>query len=238
MKQVIRAQYRAVLKQGISEEKFRQAAEVCRAKMEKEAEAENLLTGGIFRHENLLFLYMEYICDWEEHENREIKLARQDCIEKLPDKWFSCMSPFLHTWQELSGERCWAYMYPVFWFDTPKDLETWKRREKPDGRCGRIAVLYPDKLFSYVCHHQAIAEEGLLVGDRYQMISLHENLLFSYFETPRDREQVNIRRLDEASREIEKWEAADPESHFYHFPEARGENFLVIETVADVGVQD
>lgn len=96
-------------------------------------------------------------------------------------------------------------------------------------------MLHPEKLLSYVCHHQAIVEEGLLVGDRYQMISQHENLLFSYFETPRDREQVNIRRKQEVSEEIKRWEEVDPESHFYHFPEAQGENFLVIPTVFSVG---
>ena len=57
------------------------------------------------------------------------------------------------------------------------------------------------------------------------MISQHENLLFSYFETPRDREQVNIRRKQEVSEEIKRWEEVDPESHFYHFPEAREKTF-------------
>ena len=71
-----------------------------------------------------------------------------------------------------------------------------------------------------------LLREGLLVGDRYQMISLHENLLFSYFETPRDREQVNISRRPEPSEATKEWEAVVPESHFYHFPEANGENFL------------
>ena len=60
------------------------------------------------------------------------------------------------------------------------------------------------------------------------MISLHENLLFSYFETPRDREQVNISRRPEPSEATKEWEAVVPESHFYHFPEANGENFLII----------
>ncbi|MFR8494068.1 MAG: hypothetical protein ACLVC1_11170 [Mediterraneibacter gnavus] len=77
------------------------------------------------------------------------------------------------------------------------------------------------------------------MGDRYQMISLHENLLFSYFETPRDREQVNISRRPEPSEATKEWEAVVPESHFYHFPEANGENFLIILTVFlwDKGIQ-
>ena len=250
MKQIIRAQYRAVLKPEAAGSSLERAFDSCRRKMEKEKERGNLLTGGMFRWNQLLFLYMEYVTDTEndKKENRHDDHRQQtdsgtekpesggfqEWIAGIPEEWFPDMVPFLHTWQELSGEAHWAYMYPVFWFDTPRDVESWKRREMPDKRCGRIAVLYPDKLFSYVCHHQAIVEEGLLIGDRYQMISLHENLLFSYFETPRDREQVNIRRAEGEPLEIRKWEAADPAGHFKHFQEAGGENFLVIETVLSV----
>ena len=62
-----------------------------------------------------------------------------------------------------------------------------------------------------------------------------ENILFSYFETPIDREVVNIKRVDEKSSEIDKWERTDPFSHFYHFPEANGENFMIIPTIFDIG---
>lgn len=233
MKQVIRAQYRAALKTDIAEKELQKAVLSCRSKMEKEVQKEKLLTGGMFRYKNMLFLYMECIVDTETYAAKEV-CEGQKYIEQLPELWFTEMAPFLHTWPEITGEKKWAYMYPVFWFDTPKDLETWKRKQKPDKCCGRIAVLYPDKLFSYVCHHQAIVKEGLLVGDRYQMISLHENILFSYFETPREREQVNIRHVAQESQKIKKWEAADPESHFCHFPEAKGENFLVIQTILSV----
>lgn len=236
VQQVVRAQYRAALRNDVTEAALEEAVSACRRKMEKEKEAGRLLTGGMFRWHELLFLYMEYVTEGENKEDDD-EADRKDrpVWAEIPEQWFPEMAPLLHTWPEFSGETHWAYMYPVFWFDTPKDLETWKRKKEPDKRCGRIAVLYPEKLFSYVCHHQAIVEEGLLVGDRYQMISLHENLLFSYFETPRDREQVNIRREEGESLEIQKWEAVDPEAHFRHFPEAEGENFLVIETVISVG---
>lgn len=252
MKQIIRAQYRAALRKGVAEEQLEKAVSVCCAEMKKEKQEGRILTGGMFRYQNLLFLYMEYVID-DSEGNAEIRKDPSDKTEKrkeqevctdrivqdrmiqYPEKLFPQMAPLLHTWQEISGEMHWAYMYPVFWFDQPKDLESWTRKKESDERCGRIAVLYPDKLFSYVCHHQAIVEEGLLVGDRYQMISLHENLLFSYFETPRDREQVNIRRSEEESQEIRKWEAADPAGHFKRFPEAPEENFLVIEILISVG---
>lgn len=239
--QVVRAQYRAALKNDVTEAALEDAVSACRRKMEKEKQEGRLLTGGVFRWHELLFLYMEYVTEESvskgENEGADSAAGREGQPDwaGIPEQWFPEMAPLLHTWPELSGETHWAYMYPVFWFDTPKDLETWRRKKAPDKRCGRIAVLYPEKLFSYVCHHQAIVEEGLLVGDRYQMISLHENLLFSYFETPRDREQVNIRREEGESLEIQKWEAVDPEAHFRHFPEAGGENFLVIETMISVG---
>ena len=239
--QVVRAQYRAALKNDVTEAALEDAVSVCRRKMEKEKQEGRLLTGGMFRWHELLFLYMEYVTEEPvskgENEGADSAAGREGQTDwaGIPEQWFPEMAPLLHTWPELSGETHWAYMYPVFWFDTPKGLETWRRKKAPDKRCGRIAVLYPEKLFSYVCHHQAIVEEGLLVGDRYQMIFLHENLLFSYFETPRDREQVNIRREEGESLEIQKWEAVDPEAHFRHFPEAGGENFLVIETVISVG---
>ena len=46
------------------------------------------------------------------------------------------------------------------------------------------------KAVFYTYWHYAIVQEGLLKGDKYQYISLHENVLFSYFEEPRH--NVNI----------------------------------------------
>ena len=189
------------------------------------------------RYGEQVFFYLEYIAEEEntvdeaEWRSKLPSLAQEFLgHENVLEKW-----PSFDASKTQKEERYWVYMYPVFWFDEPRSLDTWKRKEEPDQRCGRIAVLHSEKLFSYICHHQAIVEEGLLVGDRRQMISQHENLLFSYFETPRNREQVNISRRQEVSKEIKRWEEVDPESHFYHFPEAHGENFLVIPTVFSVG---
>ncbi len=62
-------------------------------------------------------------------------------------------------------------------------------------------------------------------GDKYAFISLHENILFSYYEEPRN--NVNIRNADEESIVIDKWIKAGPESHFDRV-KAKGSNFLVI----------
>lgn len=237
MNQIIRAQYRAVLRKEAAPERVQQAFVLWEERLKKEQANGQILTGTMCRYGERVFFYLEYIAEEEntvdeaEWRSKLPSLAQEFLgHENVLEKW-----PSFDASKTQKEERYWVYMYPVFWFDEPRSLDTWKRKEEPDQRCGRIAVLHSEKLFSYICHHQAIVEEGLLVGDRRQMISQHENLLFSYFETPRDREQVNISRRQEVSKEIKRWEEVDPESHFYHFPEAHGENFLVIPTVFSVG---
>lgn len=231
MLQVIRAQYRAVLKENVSDEQFRECIGECLVKIKNERKKGWLLTAAMFQYKNWLFLYMEYIME----EKQILWESKNQIIGKIPDEWFEFMKPVLHEWPEYDGKRYWTYMYPVFWFDMPVSLECWRRKQGSEKRCGRIAVLYPDMFASYISHHHEIVEEGLLVGDRFQMISVHENILFSYFETPRDREQVNIRRLDQESEEIKRWEAVHPEKHFFRFKEDPNENFFVIRTLFSVG---
>ena len=58
----------------------------------------------------------------------------------------------------------------------------WKAGKERKTGSGGIAFLYPEEAVShYTSWHQAIVEEGAFKGDQYQFISLHENILFSYF---------------------------------------------------------
>ncbi len=214
-----RAQYRAAIKEGVSDDALLEVFSHCRHTLLVRKASGELLTAGLFRYKDLLFLYLEPI-----HEGPV-------SVRALADEWLSSLAPFLKPWPEYGGDRRFAYMTPVFWFDEPGSPEDYARALPPEARCGRIARLFDDKVMSYVTHHQAIAAEGLLIGDRYQFISIHENILFSYFETPRDRERVNIRRKDGESVEIARWSDAGPDSHFQRFPEATGDNFMVIDTV-------
>ena len=106
--QVVRAQYRAALKNDVTEAALEDAVSACRRKMEKEKQEGRLLTGGMFRWHELLFLYMEYVTEESvskgENEEADSAAGRE-------------------------GQPDWAGI--------------------PDKRCGRIAVLYPEKLFSY-----------------------------------------------------------------------------------------
>ncbi|MGI5947442.1 MAG: hypothetical protein ACOX8K_08565 [Lachnospiraceae bacterium] len=89
-----------------------------------------------------------------------------------------------------------------------------------------------EKWDSYVYWHKALVEEGLFCGDQYQFISLHENILFSYFEEPK--KMVNIRRTSESSVIIEGWLNSDPKSHFCR-NKTGGENFYIMKQLLSAG---
>ena len=222
MKNIIRAQYRAAIKDNCEGSSLTEGFELCRTILEGKKSVGELYTAGIFRYNDMLFLYLELIVTGD---------APRPRLRGLADEWLGTIASCLKSWPEMGGDLHWAYMTPVFWFDVPKGLDSYARTVPPDQRCGRIARLYDDKVMSYICHHQAITAEGLLTGDRYQFISIHENILFSYFETPREREQVNILRRVGRSQEMERWSAADPDSHFQRFNEAPNDNFMIIDTI-------
>ncbi len=212
-----RKQYRGCLRAGWKPEEFMEAVKKAASAAQAAVEEGKLLTASLYRYQDMCFLYYE---------------ALQENV--APEDFLSALTPFLEEWPEENGKTPWAYMYHIFHHSVPGETEDWIReRKEGKTRIGRIAFLFPDKVFSYARWHQAIVEEGLLKGDKYQCIALHENILFSYFEEPRY--NVNIRREpDRESREIEGWMKADPESHFDR-AKAGGENFRIIEQLFTAG---
>lgn len=154
-----------------------------------------------------------------------------------PESLLMPLSPFLQLWPGQRGDRLWVHMYHIYYHSVPESPEQWRRAAVPEKRRGRIAFLRDDKLFSYTYFHKAIVDEGLLTGDRYQSIALHENILFSYFEEPKT--FVNVR--GDTSREsqvIRDWMAVDPEAHFIHMPQGEGENFMFLPALFALGVEE
>ena len=169
-----------------------------------------LMTAALYYYGNQLFLYYEAV-------GEEIR----------PERFMAPLHPVLSQWPQKENTCDWALMYNVFWHDAPKDDEDWKRSVPPERRRGRIAWLKHDTMFRYVYHHFAIAEEGILQGDRYQSIALHEDILFSYFEEPRT--PGNLRRdTTLQSQTIQAWLDVNPESHFIPLPGSNGSNFLLL----------
>ena len=208
-----REEYRARLNTEEAEEAFA----ACAARAGALVDAGRLMTAALFRYGRQLFLYVEAVGE-----------------ELPPEELMAPLSPFLALWPEKEEDARWARMYPIFWHQEPLDADDWRRKTPPAARRGRIAYLKEDKLFEYVYHHYALTREGLHRGDRYMFISLHEDLLFSYFEEPRS--AVNIRRTEEGESEaLKAWIACDPDSHFVHLPGSGGQNFLLIPQVFAVG---
>ena len=169
-----------------------------------------VMTAALYYYGNQLFLYYEAV-------GEEIR----------PECFMAPLHPVLSQWPQKEDTCDWALMYNVFWHDAPKDDEDWKRSVPPERRRGRIAWLKHDTMFRYVYHHFAIAEEGILQGDRYQSIALHEDILFSYFEEPRT--PGNLRRdTTLQSQTIQAWLDVNPESHFIPLPGSNGSNFLLL----------
>lgn len=207
-----RSEYRGCLKAGILEEDWKMALAEARTLVQEQKENDCILTVCLYQHKNMLFLYMETL---------------QEGI--CPSKILSLLTPYLELWPEENGLTPWAPMYHIYHHSIPGEVSEWiKERATNEKRIGRIAFLKPEKLFSYTYWHYAIVQEGLLKGDKYQYISLHENVLFSYFEEPRH--NVNITGKEKESKVIDGWMAVDPESHFDR-EKAGGNNFLVIEPV-------
>ncbi len=246
-----RIQYRCSFKPEAKGTVFEEAMAECRERIIGLTKAGRFCNVSFYRHEDMGFLYMEEIL---KGDGAFLKTAGAEGNTAAPDTDGSAektadsvmaetedtdilmaeLTDFLKSWPEEAGDRFFVPMVNVYYHHVPDtDLDEWEReRTSADKtRVGRIAFLFPDKLPSYVMYHTAIVQEGLLKGDKYQFISLHENILFSYYEEPRN--NVNLKGTDEESKVIGDWLSVDPESHFDRI-KAQGSNFLVIPCLFSV----
>ncbi|MBR4667379.1 MAG: hypothetical protein IKO76_01330 [Butyrivibrio sp.] len=217
-----RSQYRCSFKIVGSHIPIDSSLERCKECFAKLIDEGLVANASFYRYENMGFLYVEEIVADTTAEALDV------------DKIMADLNPYLKPWPEEDGDAYFAPMINVYYHHIPEDdIDLWEheRTTAEKTRVGRVAFVFPDKLPSYVRYHNAIVEEGLLKGDKYAFISLHENLLFSYYEEPRN--NVNIKGLDEESKVINDWMAADPESHFDRV-KAEGSNFLVIPCLFSV----
>lgn len=217
-----RSQYRCSFKMMADKSNLQHMIDRCREEFKALINDGRVVNASFYRYENMGFLYVE--------ENLE-----KDTVEALDiDSIMADINPYLKPWPEECGDVFFAPMINVYYHHIPgDDIDSWEyeRTTAQKERVGRIAFVFPDKLPSYVMHHNAIVEEGLLKGDKYAFISMHENLLFSYYEEPRN--NVNIKNSGKESEVIKDWLSVDPESHFDR-DKAKGSNFLVIPCLFSV----
>lgn len=250
---IYRLHYRGQLKEDVSPDRLENAVRVCVETIRRAQENGRVLTAALYRSERMLFFYYEAVGEPLAVEeplamaaHMEASCGHAALAESGEDVQTTCARPeelleplehLLQVWPGQRGDRLWVHMYHIYYHSVPESPEQWKRAAVPGKRRGRIAFLRDDKLFSYTYFHKAIVDEGLLTGDRYQSIALHENILFSYFEEPKN--FVNVRGdVSTESRVIRDWMAADPESHFIHMPQGEGENFMFLPALFAVGVED
>lgn len=199
----------------------------CREKFEKLIKEGRVCNASFYRYENMGFLYVEEILSGENDGSFAVNKNSGEGLLNV-DNIMSDLDPYLKPWPREDGDVYFAPMINVYYHHIPEnDPDKWEHERSTDKkqRIGRIAFVFPGKLPSYVMYHNAIVEEGLLKGDKYAYISMHENLLFSYYEEPRN--NVNIKDSMKESVVINDWLKADPESHFDR-DKAGGSNFLVI----------
>lgn len=210
VKMINRFEFRGCLKSNPNEEDFAVAVAKTENSINKEILAGQVLEACIYRCKDMLFFYIESLSE-----------------TVAPDLIASELTPFMELWPEEKGLTPWAYMYPVYYQSIPKTEEDWVKERVPGKtKIGRIAFLKHDTMFEYVYWHKAIVDEGLLKGDKYQFISLHEDILFSYYEEPRT--QVNISGAEGESEAIKGWLAIDPGAHF-DLTKTGGSHFMNIK---------
>lgn len=218
-----RLHYRGSLSRKYTDHELAGAVDICKANIRQLIQSGKIMTAALYHHRQMLFLYCETISDNPAGDE-----------ELRPENFCSSLTPYMQEWPGAEENRIWVPMYHIYYHAVPESVEDWKRPVTPELRRGRIAFLYPDKLYSYIYHHLNIVKEGLLTGDKYQSIALHENILFSYFEEPKT--MINIKRdSSRSSVVIQDWIAAEPESHFIHYPECLGENFMFLPAYFALG---
>jgi hypothetical protein len=127
-----------------------------------------LMTIAAFKWEKNIFLYYECI-------NEEVQ----------PEEIFTTIDNFLEDWPGKKAMRKWIPMIDVFHFNDPVSYEHWKRKTSVEQRVGRVAHLKPGMMSSYIYYHYQLQEERAFLGNKYEIIAMHENLLFGYQEFPK-----------------------------------------------------
>jgi hypothetical protein len=173
-----------------------------------------LMTAAAYVWQNSLFLYYECL----------------DC-ELSPDDIASAAVPYLKDWPGHSEPRKWIRMIDVFHFNEPANNEHWLRKERVERRVGRVAHLKPEMISSYIYYHYQLQEERSFTGDKYEIIAMHENLLFGYQEFPKVIENSVVPGRLKTKGTPENWQDSRMDLHFQPWEEDGYLYFKPIEAI-------
>ncbi|MDF2670884.1 MAG: hypothetical protein K0R67_3190 [Paenibacillus sp.] len=190
-----RMMYRAEWAQG-QESAGKKALEISE-KAKQLVEQGELMTAAAFTWRNKLFLYYE-------------------CMDRqvTPDEIAGAAVPYLKEWPGQSEPRKWILMIDVFHFNEPASCEHWLRKQPVERRAGRVAFLKPEMISSYIYYHYQLQEERAFFGDKYEIIAMHENLLFGYQEFPKVIEEPVVPGRLNTKGTPEDWNDSRMDLHF------------------------
>lgn len=124
------------------------------------------------------------------------------------------LNPLLEDWPGQENSRKWIPFIDVFHFNEPASIDHWRRKEKPARIGGRVAYLRPEMVASYIFYHYQLQEERGFTGPKYEIIGMHENLLFGYQEFPAVIEEpLTPGKLDSKQTPV-PWETTRMDLHF------------------------
>lgn len=186
---------RAQLREGLEAEGIKAAVQS--KEIHRLMELGEIMTAGCFKWQRSLFLYIESVHRLIEAE------------ELMPG-----LAPFLENWPGQPQQRKWIPMIDVFHFNEPASYDHWLRKEAVQRRVGRVAHLKPEMAASYIYYHYQLQEERAFYGPKYEMIALHENLLFGYQEFPAIVEEPVLPGRLQTNGTPARWEDSRMDLHF------------------------
>ena len=158
-----------------------------------------------------------------------------DIPEARPEDMFPSLSSLLSGVPLNDTFVSWKPMTNVY-YTNPAETKQMLKRNGRNIRIGKIAYLFPEKIPSYVYYHKALMDEGLLSGDKYLYISLIDNMLFAYCESPITPWHIN-NECGEESTVVKEWQSKNPRDHFNRSQTGDG-NFLNLEEVFSFGAEE
>jgi hypothetical protein len=187
--------YRGQWKQGQEEQGLQILGEPEAAR--RLVAAGEMMTIGAFSWRNQVFLYYE-------------------CVERdiHPEEMFESLKDYLVDWPGHAEMRKWIPMVDVFHFNEPVSAEHWLRKQPVERRVGRVAHLKPEMIASYVYYHYQLQEERAFLGDKYEIIAIHENLMFGYQEFPKVVEEPLAPKKLNTSGTPVNWNDSRMDLHF------------------------
>jgi len=203
-----------------------QVEDVCR-RLQEQASAlplgtasGDLLTVSLFRWGVHLFFYWESVGQ-----------------PRSPESLFSGLDDQLVLWPGAAAPRYFVQMMDIFHYLAPENLDgdpvdVWRRKAPVAQAWGRLARLKPEMVSSYIFFHYQMQEEKPGAGDKYGLISLHEDLIFFYQERPAVVEAaVNTGKLNTANTP-ERWQdVMFPHFHLWEDAPAGQEIWRGVDTL-------